>query len=158
MKCLEVNDQLLAILSDSDEDSPPDPNKKTSSTIGTADDLLLSVTEDTKLSSMMQPGSSDQDDLAKMAAAADPFAGSNSLLTPLTSTGNDSKMPSKMPSPIRAPSGGLASSNQVTSCELRSDVANWKRRASSLPDDDALYICFCAMCMATCGIFTRSPS
>ena len=46
-----------------------------------------------------------------MAAAADPFAGSNSLLSPVPIL-NDSKVPSKMPAPLRAPSGGMASGKQ----------------------------------------------
>eukprot|EP00518_Triparma_eleuthera_P010701 CAMPEP_0182488260 /NCGR_PEP_ID=MMETSP1319-20130603/48318_1 /TAXON_ID=172717 /ORGANISM="Bolidomonas pacifica, Strain RCC208" /LENGTH=227 /DNA_ID=CAMNT_0024690387 /DNA_START=88 /DNA_END=771 /DNA_ORIENTATION=+ len=109
MKCLEVNDKLLAILSDSDEEAPaPSPAPTTT------DDLLLSV-EDTKAPASHHPPSNSvmsmQEDLAKMAAAADPFAGSNSLLSPAPIS-EDSKVPSKMPPPLRAPSGGLASGKQ----------------------------------------------
>ena len=64
MKCLEVNDKLLAILSDSD-DEPPAPSPAPTTT----DDLLLSV-EDTKAppsNSMM----SMQEDLAKVSLQHD---------------------------------------------------------------------------------------
>lgn len=64
MKCLEVNDKLLAILSDSDEEAPaPSPAPTTT------DDLLLSV-EDTKAPASHHPPSNSmmsmQEDLAKV--------------------------------------------------------------------------------------------
>ncbi|GMH55477.1 hypothetical protein TL16_g08582 [Triparma laevis f. inornata] len=120
MKCLEVNDRLVAILSDegaSKKNENEESKKLATTPKNDQDDLLLSVEEEIPVQSVpLKSGGGGGFNLAAAAAAADPFAGAdNNLLlspTPLKSSGmEDSKKPvAKMPPPnqppLRAPSGG----------------------------------------------------
>lgn len=136
MQTLNVNDKLLALLSDEPLPTPPDPpptssepseDSKPSAAAAAAapstTDLLLSDTTPPP-----QPASASSGggafDLAAAAAASDPFAGTDSLLQPekkpaaplrapsgkIGSPGmgmaGGGKMPGPMNPPVRAPSGG----------------------------------------------------
>ena len=99
MKTLNVNDKLLAILSDEPLPTPPPttdaPSSSSAAPSSDTADLLLT---DTTTTASAAPANSVEFDIAAAAAASDPFAGSNDLLEP---------EPLKPAAPLRAPSGGV---------------------------------------------------
>ncbi|GMH99608.1 hypothetical protein TrST_g10791 [Triparma strigata] len=98
MKCLEVNDRLVAVLSDEGE-------KKKGGLKDDTDEGILNVEEEISVAPVplkSPPSANSNFSLAAAAAAADPFAGSDTILSPTPSGLIQPSQPV-----LRAPSGPL---------------------------------------------------
>eukprot|EP00519_Triparma_laevis_P014708 CAMPEP_0182493578 /NCGR_PEP_ID=MMETSP1321-20130603/2526_1 /TAXON_ID=91990 /ORGANISM="Bolidomonas sp., Strain RCC1657" /LENGTH=180 /DNA_ID=CAMNT_0024696389 /DNA_START=78 /DNA_END=617 /DNA_ORIENTATION=- len=103
MKCLEVNDRLVAVLSD--EGEKKEGEKKKGGLKDDTDEGILNVEEEISVAPVplkSPPSGNSNFSLAAAAAAADPFAGSDTILSP---TPSGLVRPSQPV--LRAPSGPL---------------------------------------------------